>query len=283
MLTYEIMGLLALGILWVNTLLLAGAALTPLGELLGYLRRWRRDGLLRAEVLEGNDDGVLARYEVEQTGHKAADDEDRHAIAFHDRAYRSLVLGGRLDVDGEQLALEQTDDAEVWLTATEKKAAAGCPGASAFEDAYPQARKAKGWRRHVRHDLRTGDRVVVHACREGDRLVPPADGPLVIATHDPRGWCRAKVALVLGFQLMVLALASGITYLALYPPLFGTVSTIGGVAGLAYFLTIQAVGVALREATLAPPRAALRGSWLRPEGTHDELAARDGEPVPNGT
>ena len=75
----------------------------------------------------------------------------------------------------------------------------------------------------------------------------------------------------------MLCLAGGITYLALYPPLFGTVSTIGGVAGLVYFLTIQAVGVAVREITVAPPRAALRGCWLRPQ------EPSVGEAVPNGT
>lgn len=283
MLTYEIMGLLALGILWVNTLLLAGAAITPLRELLGNLRRWRRDGLITATVVEGAEDGVLARYEVEQTGHKAADDDDRAAIAFHDRAYRSLVFGGRVEVDGELLALEPTDDAEIWLTTTEKEQAAACPDAAAFDDAYPQARKAKGWRRRVTHDLRPGDAVLVHARRDGDRLLPPQDAPLLVATHDPRGWCRGKAAVVIGFQLLVLGLASGITYLALYPPLFGTVSTIGGVAGLLYFITIQAVGVTVRETTLAPPRAGLRGSWLRPEGARAEIATRGGQALPNGT
>ena len=198
MLTYEIMGLLALGILWVNTLLLAGAAITPLRELLGNLRRWRRDGLLVGEVVRGAEDGVLARYEVEQTGHKAADDDDRAAIAFHDRSYRSLVLGGGVEVDGEQLEIEPAEG-EVWLTAAEKNAAAACPDPGAFEEAYPQARKAKGWRRHVRHDIRRGDTVFLHAAREGDRLRPPEDAPLLVATHDPRGWCRSRAALVIGF------------------------------------------------------------------------------------
>jgi len=269
MLSFEIMGLLALGILWVNTLLLAGAALSPLRELFGRLRRWRRDGLMQAIVVAGTEDGALARYEVEQTGHKAADDDDRPAILFHDRAYRSFVYGGRVTIDGDEIALEPSDDGEVWLTAAEKAEAGACPDAAAFDEAYPNARKAKGWHREVRRDLREGDAIYVHARRDNGRLVAPEGAPMMLATHDPRGWCRARAALVIGFQLMVLAMAGGITYLALYPPLFGTVSTIGGVVGLLYFITIQAVGVSVREMTLAPPKTALRGSWLRPEQVSD--------------
>jgi hypothetical protein len=283
MLTYEIMGLLALGIIWVNTLLLAGAALTPLGDLLGRLRRWRNSGLMRATVVEGAEDGVFARYEVEQTGHKAADDDKRAAIAFHDRAYRSFVYGGRVEVEGEALEVslpEAGRDGEVWVSAAEKAQDAACPDADAFEVAYRSSRKAKGWRRTVRHDVTVGDEVFVHLRRDGDRLVAPEGGPVVCATFDPRPWCRAKAALVVGFQLLVLVLAGAITYLALYPPLFGTVSTIGGVAGLIYFVTIQPVGVSVRETTLAPPVAALRGSWLRPE---DQTSPRAARPLPNGT
>lgn len=280
MLSYEIMGLLALGVLWINTLLLAGAALTPLGELLGRLRRMRRDGLIDATVVAGAEGGVFARYEVEQTGHKAADDEDRPAIAFHDRAYRSFVFGGRVEVEGDELEVA-VDDGEVWISATDKAEASACPGAEAFEAAYASARKAKGWRRLVQRDVAVGAPVLLHLRRDGQRLVAPEDGPAMVATFDPRPWCRAKAALVVGFQLLVIALASGITYLALYPPLFGTVSTIGGVAGLVYFITVQAVGVSLRETALLPPVAPLRGSWLRPEGASLTRAAR--RPVPNGT
>ncbi|HZO12649.1 MAG TPA: hypothetical protein VFB62_05315, partial [Polyangiaceae bacterium] len=55
------------------------------------------------------------------------------------------------------------------------------------------------------------------------------------------------------------------TYLALYPPIFGTVSIVGGALGLVFFLLVQPAGTAIRDAVRVPSVAQLRGSWVRPK------------------
>ena len=265
MLSHEVMGLLCLGILWVNTLLLAGAALSPARTIRARLRQLRT-------LRRGAAEGLLARHDVEQTGHRAADDDDQPAILFHDRGYRSELLGGAIALDdGGSLDLAAGTPCEVWTTAAERRRAAACPDLDAFDGAYREARKAKGHRRHVVSEIGAGDIVWL----AGDPASASPDAPLVLATHDPRPWCRGRLAVIVGFQLMVLAMASGITWLALRPPLFGTVSTVGAALGLVYFLLIQAVGVHLRGYARLPSQAPLRGSWKRPAPTK----ALDPQPV----
>src|SRR5262245_24231097 len=106
MLTREVMGLLCLAILWVNTLLVVLAAFGPLREHLAVLARIRRHGLRRGRVVRGCEDGVFARHTVAQVGRRASDDADRQAILFHDRDYQSRLFGGAVAIEGEELAVE---------------------------------------------------------------------------------------------------------------------------------------------------------------------------------
>ncbi len=259
MLTLELMGLLALGILWVNTLLVAGAALTPLGEMWSRLRR----NLRPAEVTAGNDDGVVAAHVIEQVGRKAADDDARQAILFHDCTYRSELAGGALSVDGETIELTSSaskNAIEVWVSPAERKERAEAIGD--FDTAYKAARKAKGYRREVRSTVRVGQQVWFAA--------GTGDSPPVLATFDPRSFLRGRIAMVFAFQLAMVALSGAATFLALYPPVFGTMSTVGGVLGLVHFLLVmQPLGVTVREACLLPHVAVTRGSWVKTgsEGT----------------
>jgi hypothetical protein len=281
MLSYELMGVFALGVLWVNSLLIIGAALSSLRRLLRRLGAWRRDGLMAATVVS---EGVFARHEIEQTGHKAADDAGDIAIVFHDRNSNSSLLGGEIELDGERAVVEPGEDVEVWVTRDEQRAAAACPSAEAFAAAYKASRKARGHRRKVVTELGEGDAIRVHGVVRDGRLVAPVGLPLVVASFDPRSWCRRRVALILAFQLTVLGLVSGITFLALYPPVFGTVSTLGGMLGLVYFLGIQPIGVAVRESTRLPPDAPLRGSWSDEHGADaDQPMARRALSVPKPT
>ncbi len=61
-----------------------------------------------------------------------------------------------------------------------------------------------------------------------------------------RGQVARFARLVLGV-LAIVGGAAACTALALRPPVFGAVSTAGGVAGLAFFLLVQPLGTALRD------------------------------------
>src|SRR5580700_10803166 len=102
MLTYPIMGALALAILWSATLLVQVAAV-------GDVARWwrlRRKLAAPGVVVSGRvAAGVaLARRTVTQRGRWGATGEgDGRAILFHDRAYRGELMGGAVEVDGSKL------------------------------------------------------------------------------------------------------------------------------------------------------------------------------------
>lgn len=260
MLTKELMGLLCLAILWINTLLLIGAQVGPLRDLTSRLRRLARS-LTQTRVVRGDADGALATHRVTQVGRKLAKQD---AILFHDRSYHSDVHGGSVEHEGRVIEVPPADG-EVWISQSERQRAAMCASSEAFDRALAPSRKAKGFVRDVTMSLCEG--ASVWLCSDVDR----AEAPLWLSDFDPRPWCRRRVALVLGYQLGVLALASGITYLALYPPLFGVVSTIGGVVGLLYFVLIQPVGVLVRERVLPQHQAHLRGEWKRPK-SHEATA-----------
>ncbi len=258
MLTQELMGLLGLGILWVNTLLVVLAARTPLAALISGARR----KLQRAVVVEGADDGTFAVHVVQQVGRKASDDAGRQAILFHDRGYRSEVAGGVLHVEGGGRVVVDADQAgQIWVPREERLQLSEFPGAE-FDDAYRMSQKAKGYARELRSHVREKQTVWFAPATE--------DANMLVATFDARGWLRARVAMVITFQLGMLSLSALATWLCLYPPIFGPVSTAGGLLGLVHFLLImQPLGVTVREAALLPHEGIVRGSWAKPdsEGT----------------
>ncbi len=248
MLSRELMGLLALAILWVNTLLVAGAAFGRWRELRRRLGAMARDGVVEGTVA---GDAPLAWHEIEQVGRKASDDADRQAILFHDRRFTSVVVGGRVaTADGDVGIAAEHERAEVWIAAEAHARAAACASDAEFDAAYLKSQKPRGFERIVRCEVGPGDRVWIHA-------------PCLVATFDPRPWCRRSTRLLLGFVAAVLLGAGAVTALALHPPLFGTVSTVGGALGLAYFLLVQPAGTAARDAVRVPCEAYLRGSWVK--------------------
>lgn len=267
MLTLEIMGLLGLAILWVNTLLVVGAALTPLAELLARLAR----DLRRGEITEGADDGVLAVHVVEQVGRQASDDAARQAILFHDRAYRSELAGGVVTIEGEALPIAAGEPVEVWVAPRPKRESRASSAAD-FDEAYRASRRAKGYARDIQSELREGEPVWLASATEG--------APLLLASFDPRGYLRARVAIVIAFQLAMLAISAAVTWLCIYPPVFGTVSTVGGALGLVhYLLVLQPLGVTVREFALLPHQAIVRGSWIKPGSEGEGVTTRLGQHV----
>lgn len=266
MLTNETMGLLALWILWVNTLLVAAATWNQVRELLRRRAEMRPlgagatgEGLLRGRVARG----AIAVQRIEQVG-RAVEGED--AIVFHDRKAAGEVLGGALEAEGSTITIAAQAEAEVWLSADDLAKAAACPSAAAFDEAFPAARKARGFSRTVAAEVAERE-VFVHGRiedRDGTRtVVPPARGAMLVATIDPRAFIAKKAALAGAFIVAELVLAAACTAIALWPPVFGRVSTIGGALGLGFFLLVQPAGTAVRDAILTPSRAPVRGTWKR--------------------
>jgi hypothetical protein len=279
MLSRETMGVLALAILWVNTLLVIGAALQEAARLWRLRARWGASGLagraLTGRVAQAEGPGeALAVHRVQQVGRHAADDGGRRAILFADKSYRGEAFAGVVTTSTGEVRVAP-GPAEVWVAPAAILEAARCRG-DGFDGAYADARKARGYDRTVEAPVCGGAEVwLVGSLRDeggGKLLGPGPDGLLLVSTLDPRRLCARKLGLVALFVVGVLLAACACTALALWPPHFGTVSTIGGALGLAYFLLVQPAGTALRDAVRVPARAAVRGSWV--EGAAEPSEAR---------
>jgi hypothetical protein len=284
MLSREIMGYLALAVLWVNTLLIAFAALKELIALLERRSLLRPPdanashgyALLKARVLRGDGpDGSFASRRIEQLGRSAGDATHRRAILFSDRNAVSEIFGGAVHIDGappneEAEITPALEGAEVWLSESAMRAAAACPSPDRFDAAYEDARKARGFARTVETLIPpetplwiAGDVGRAHAAAPL-RVAPSRVRGLLVSTFDPRPLLTRKIVLSIAAILAILAGAAACTALALTRPYFGTVSTIGGALSLAYFLLVQPAGTALRDAVRLPHRAPLRGEWTAP-------------------
>ena len=282
MLTREIMGALALAVLWVNTLLIAAVALKQANEQRRRLRALRPlapgeegHGLLRARVEQGDGpDGALARHEIEQLGRAGVEDHGRRTIHFSDRAFAGSVPGGVVTAGGDRVVVK-AGEGEVWPARADVLAAAACEDRGRFDRAFDEARKARGHARTVRVDLRAGSDVWIagHVQRKsgedaGWQLAPSDRIGLLVSAIDPRSWLRTRAALALAFAFGEVAAAAAVTALVLVPPIFdGWPSKVGGALGLAFFLAVQPLGNAVRDAVRAPGRAFVRGRWVEPESS----------------
>lgn len=275
MLSNELMGLLALGILWVNTLLIAAAAWKEIAALAVWQRRLVAlegddgAGLIHARVTEGaGPGGALALQRVEQVGRAATqDDGGRRVILFADRSAVGEVFGGVVAREGSDstITVDAAPSAEVWIPAAALEARGACPSDEAFDRAHADARKARGFARAV-EAAATGEVFLFGQLRpmgKGLALSPAKSGGLLVATFDPRPWLTRKIRLAALFIVGEVAVAAGCTAVALWPPRFGLVSTLGGAACLGFFLIAQPAGTALRDAVRLPSRASLRGRWRR--------------------
>jgi hypothetical protein len=276
MLTREIMGGLALAILWVNTLLIAAAAAREAGERWRTLRALRSIspgksgiGLLRGRVEQGaGPGGELARYEVQQLGRAGAETKGRRTIHFADRSWSGTVLGGVVQI-GETRLRVAAAEGEVWPDADAVTSAAACGGQERFDGVFAEARKAKGHARTVTTEIGAGEAVwlagEVIASGDAFELQPGKDLGLIVSAIEPRAWLRRAVAIAGGFAIVEVAVAAGLTLLVLVPPVFdGWPSTLGGVLCLAFFLAVQPLGTAVRDAVRPPGRASVRGLWIEP-------------------
>ena len=267
MLSREIMGLVALAVLWVNVLVIVAAAGQRVRGVWAWRRRFvraRRQGqLVVGRVTQGSGpDGTFAVRRVRRVG-RARTDTRRRIIRLSEHSSVTELLGGVVQLDnGQDLSVQPTADAEIWLGDSELDFRAPSE-AAAFDRAYQAASTFKGLRMDSEHAVRTGDRVWIDFSGHPHRQTPeaPAAARWVVATVSPLGWCARRLLMGLGFTLFSVGAALAITRLAIWDPLFGPISTIGGLLGLVYFLGLQPLGVAFRNATCTPGQQLATGVW----------------------
>ncbi|WP_437971415.1 hypothetical protein WMF04_19855 [Sorangium sp. So ce260] len=269
MLSRELMGALALAILWVNTLLIVAAALKQLAAVVATLRRLgppRGDGaaLLEARVLRGDGlGGALAGHRIEQVGRAGAGGRGIEEIVFADSGHGGEIYGGAVVADGREIAITPAVEGEVWVSRAEVCAASACPSEARFDEAYQHARKPRGFSRTVEARICAGAPVWLLGAVERDADGPARMRPTFVSGVDPRAFCRGKLALLSLGVAGILGALVGCTALALSRPRFGPASTAGGALCLAFFLLVQPLGTALRDAARSPSSAPARGRWVR--------------------
>ncbi|MBL8682376.1 MAG: hypothetical protein JNK05_24635 [Myxococcales bacterium] len=258
MLSHQLMAGLGLSILWINALLIAGAALRELAAL--RARRARLAGpLLRGRVEQGlGPDRAFATHTVEQVG-RAADVRSGIAIHFSDRAYRSTIHGGTLALaDGSRHTVPPSDDArsEVWIAPTEADAP---PGDAALERAWSEAKQSRGFARSLDRSIREQATIAVALPRE------EGEATWVFDERFARDWLARREGLAALFIVLELAALAGATAVCFVGGSFESVVTkVGGALCVAWFLGVQPIGVALSEACRPLHRAPVRGAWRRP-------------------
>ena len=262
-LSLETMGLFALGVLWVNTLLIAADALKQVNE----LGRWRTrldaaraaGRLVLATVVEGDGpEGAFATHSIEQVG-RAMTVSGPQRILFTDRSARGALHGGRVEVEGRALRIVAASGPLVWCLAE------GARGdRAAFDEAWPRASTFKGFATCMERRVGKGERVWLWL-----DAVPSTDSETpvrarLLSVEDPSSVVHASRAPLRRLIVAALLGVIVVTVLALWPPLFGVVSTLGAAAGIGFFLAIQPLGVAAREKGALPDRRRVGGLWQRP-------------------
>ncbi len=255
---YWLLGLLALGIVWVTALLCALAA-TDTARALGKKAEALASRLREGEVLSGlggpDDDRAFATHEVVQIG-RALDAAPGASpgIAFSDKSHGGVVHGGVLRSQGSELSFGPSEALSPWPAAEAQAAAARREADASFDAVYKEARSGKGSPRVVRTVIGEGARVWF--ATEGSALT-------FLSATDPLAWYRRKRSGLFLFALAELGVCGALTALALVPPAFGGASTIGGALLLLFFLLVQPLGVSLDEGAREPHCAFLRGEWRR--------------------
>jgi hypothetical protein len=276
MLSNAIMGAIALGILWINALLIAAANAKEALALVRLRRRFAPSepsregpGLRRARVVSGSASGPLAVQRVEQRGRAAAPRRGRGVIHFGDRSMEGELLGGTLAIDGVEgeVTLLPSREVEIWCLDGELERAAACPSDEAFDQAHEQAKKARGLLRTVEGAVLPGAQIFVYGdlrpWGKGHLLGAAAEGGLLLATGDPRAFLLRTVLRFAAFIVAEIAVCAGATALALHEPVFELTSKLGAALCLLFFILVQPLSVSLRDASRLPSRAFLRGSWTR--------------------
>lgn len=248
---YPVLGYLCLAIVWCAALLCALASVSYARTLAARFRSLAkvRTGTVLAGEGEG---GALALHAIDQLGR--AMDGEPPAIVFSDKTYRGEVFGGTIDANGSTVTITDKGPLEVWPDAATQATSATLDGDAELDALYKDARSSKGAARTVSVPFAKGKKVWFVA--EGEALV-------FLSAIEPRAFLSARVRAHLAFAVVELAICGALTYVATRAPAFGAVSTIGGAGLLAFFLSVQPVGVAVEEASREPFKRFLRGVHKR--------------------
>jgi hypothetical protein len=256
MLSHATMGVLALSVLWLTTLLIVWVSARDLARVA------RRLLLLRGRVHRVTASAVIARHVAEQVGRAQSVSLRQRAVFFRDRNYRSELLGNEVVLAGGERVRLEARDVEVWLERPEKNSQGGGEAGRSFADAYAQALRPRGLPVTLSREVKGAAWVAGERCGESLGALP--DGSFIVASFDPRRFCARAIVLSLAVLSGIVAWSTLVTALVLTRPVFGTVSTIGGVLGLVEFLLIQPLGTWLRDRVLWPHEAPVETRWAEP-------------------
>lgn len=252
MLALPWMGLFALAAFWVNVLLIAMAAWKSAQALRLRALDFARPELLRVgKVEEGNGDaGVFARRTTEQIG-RALTIKGPQRILFVDSKDTHEVFGGSVRVNDTVQDITVKPDAVYWSAASRSVRVE-----TDFDAAWTDASTSRGVRSTCVDTLRPGDEVWL--------LLDASGSASLVASMDPRAEI-ARGLRTLGLLVLLTVVGAGIvTALMLVPPVFGPISTFGGVLALAFFLAIQPIAVELQDRARLPNERLVGGLWTRP-------------------
>lgn len=265
--TREILGVLALAVLWINSLLIFAVALRQAANVRAVrsrlVRARGRGELIRGEVASAGGEAFALRT-ISQIG-RAMTVKGPERILFSDGPQSFDVIGGVVETPEGPIEVARAAPGlgEVWTSEAREQEVASRADARAFDAAYKPASTQRGFRREVVIDVRAGDAVWVSGSRSGDRLEATEDKPLLVSLVDPIAWCGGRIRAAYAFVATAALLLCGLTTLVLWPPRFGTLSTIGGALCLAYFILVQPAGVSLRDRVRVPSRRLVGGLWRR--------------------
>ncbi len=259
-LSLETMGALALAALWLNTLLIVADAAkrhAALGRLGADLADAAAKGrLVRATITGGQGpNGAFATHTVEQIG-RAITVAGPPRILFTDRASSGAIHGGRARTGEREVLVSPAPEALVWCSSHEPRG-----DVAAFDAAWPRASTFKGFSTTIAHNVRPSEEVWLWLDRAASDVEEVR--ARLVSREDPARVVRAARLPLRGLVVVALLGVSSATVLALWPPVFGLVSTLGGAAGLGFFLAIQPLGIAARDKALLPDRRRVGGLWQR--------------------
>lgn len=232
MLTLPTMGLLALGSLWLHTLLVTLAGLRAARGLA------RRLGDAWAHTREA----TLAAGMVQLRATRLGRPRDDGALQVVGQVVETRVRGVYLGIG--EAALAVPEGAELWAARPVPR-----PPPPAGPDLGARPRTwVDEW------TLRAGAPlfVVADLGPEGLRARPGQGGRVLLSTEDPRRVLGGRLLLLLGGHLAGVGLVAGVSALALHAPFVSPLSTVGALAALGVFLGILPLGTALRDATRLP-------------------------------
>ena len=249
---YPAMGLLALGVLWLNTLLIAGAALQQRRELARELRAVREaiasGALVKGAVKQGQGPGgAIVTRTVHQVG-RALTVEGPDRILFTESRVETAVHGGVIEVAGRPVELAPASDVgRVWTGPH----APLVRSLNDFSDAFHAASTTRGLATFSEQHVTAGA-TVWH------------QPGVLLSLVDPSSLVRGRMRGLLVFAVTSVALCAGITAVIFVPPIFGTISTVGGALGLLFFVLVQPAGVRARNWARLPDQQPVTDIWQRP-------------------